>query len=511
LYYFYGDNLQLNDNPDSAAIMFDKGAAIDPANPLIKIGKAKLLLNEISIREAKNANDKDPNQDNLNRYQKAQENQAKAMALIDEATANAKDITVLVEGAEALIHYKTYDLDKAKILLDKALQMDPKKVEVLLLYGDIYALLSNGTLAADYYNRALDLNRKSARAIVSKGRLYKRATNNEGAAREFENAISIDSNYAPAHRELGESYIKLGKLAQAKEEYRKYLDLSKNNCGARIRYAYFLYIGKNYQDAINELNQVAERCDSNSQSLLRVLTYSYYENNEPDKAVITANRLFKQVAAEKRTITDLEYYGKALIKSSQDSVGIMLGIEQIQKALSMDPTRVDLYSVLADGYMKLKQYPNAIQVLNQKIATGKDVKVLDYYNLGSAYYYNKQFTAADSATQKVNEMTPTYATGWMLRARINSNIDSTSELGLAKPFYEKYIERAMSDSVNISKYKPGLIEAYGYLGYYYVLKNDKENGISFLKKKRDLLNPGDEERKKIDDAIDRLEKGPKKK
>ena len=106
----------------------------------------------------------------------------------------------------------------------------------------INAELVNGTLSADYYNKALELDKTSVRAIVSKGRLYKRSTNYEGAAEEFQRAVQIDSSYAPAHRELGEAYFKLGKLEKAKAEYRKYLELSKNNCGARIRYASFLYI-----------------------------------------------------------------------------------------------------------------------------------------------------------------------------------------------------------------------------------------------------------------------------
>lgn len=504
-YYFYGDNLLSILNPDSAEIIFEKGASIDPASPLIKIGRAKVLLTEISLKEAKSANDKDPNDDNQKRYQLAQENLAKALVLIDEATANTKDVTVLVEASEALIRYKTKDLDKAKTFLDKALLIDAKNAEAFLLYGDIYTELNNGTLAADYYNKALDQDRSSARAIVSKGRLYKRSTNYEGAAREFEQAIKIEPNYAPAHRELAEVLFKLGKLAQAKESYKKYLELSKNNCGARIRYSYFLFISKNYKDAINELNQVGERCDSNNLSLLRIKVYSYYEDADFERALFYANRLFSFVKPEERTSTDLEYYGKTLIKTAPDSVGILNGIEQLQKAFSMDPGRSDLYSPLADAYVKLKQYSNAIQLLKQKMAIGKDVKVADHFSLGSAYYYNRQFMEADSSAMKVNELSPTYASGWMLRARINSNIDSTSELGLAKPFYEKYIERAVSDSANIAKYKSGLIEAYGYLAYYYILKNDKENGLIYLKKKLQLISADNEEYKKIQLAIDQLE------
>ena len=52
-YYYYADNLLLSDNPDSARIIFEKGGTLDGINPLIKIGKAKILLDKINERNIK--------------------------------------------------------------------------------------------------------------------------------------------------------------------------------------------------------------------------------------------------------------------------------------------------------------------------------------------------------------------------------------------------------------------------------------------------------------------------
>ena len=139
---------------------------IDPANALLKIGKAKILLDKINLKEAKLSSDQDgSNPDLSDRYEQAQSNINEAEALITEATANTKEIIILIEAAEALIHYKNKNTDKAKSFLDKASAIDAKNIEAFLLYGDIYTELNNGTLAADYYNRALDLDKSSARAI----------------------------------------------------------------------------------------------------------------------------------------------------------------------------------------------------------------------------------------------------------------------------------------------------------------------------------------------------------
>ena len=514
LYYYYGDNLLLSDNADSATMIFEKGKLIDGSNPLIKIGSAKILLDKISVREAKFSSDQDgSNRELRDRYEDALANVQAAESVIDEAILNLKDANILTEAAEALAHYKNKNIDKAKGILDKVLLIDPKKTEALLLYGDIYTELNNGTLAADYYNRALDLDKASARAIVSKGRLYKRSTNYEGAAREFENAISIEPSYAPAHRELGEAYIKLGKLNQAKEEYKKYLEISKNNCSARIRYATFLFISKSFNEALTELNQVQQRCDSNNLTMLRIQSYCYYETKDTVNGLNTIRRLFQLVKPEKRTSKDLEYYGKFLIATDRDSM-ILLGIEQLQKSISLDPSRTDLLTEMATAWSRLKQYPNAIRLLTQKIAINKDVKVQEHLYLGQAYYFNKQFVEADSAVMKANLMSPNWAKAWLYRAKVNAHIDSTSEAGLAKPFYEKYIEVVLPDSSKpdfAAKYNNGLIEAYGYLAYYYILKGDKPGGLAYLKKKLQLPLESDD-KKNVQLAIDQLEgRGPKTK
>ena len=147
-----------------------------------------------------------------------------------------------------------------------------------------------------------------------------------------------DRDYAPAYRELGETNFKLGKLEKAKENYRKYLELSKNNCGARIRYASFLYLSKDYSGAINELTQTQQKCDPKNLTMLRVFSYCYYETKEYAKGLESVNTLFTILPDDKRTAVDYEYYGKLLIASNQDSLGIL----QLRKAYSIDLNRTDL-------------------------------------------------------------------------------------------------------------------------------------------------------------------------
>lgn len=537
-YYYFGENYLLSDNLDSALKMYDAGEKADPNNVLIPVGRAKYYLHMFSMAEmkrnvniatddynkAKGEYDKSTtktteDQARVNElkakadeaeamYQTSVSNVKQANILIDGAIQKAgpKNAQAYMEAADALIHFRNKDLDKAKSFLDKAESLQPKNPEIKILYGDVYSELNNGTLAADYYNKALDLNSKSVKAIVNKGRLYKRSTNYEGAAEEFKNAIKIDDSFAPAHRELGECYYRLGKLEDAKAEYKKYLDLSKNNCGARIRYASFLYLSKDYQGALAEISQLRNTCDANSPTLLRVTTYSLYETKDSVKSMGAAQKLFEKVSEDKLIGQDYEYYGKIYIMNNQDS----MGVEMLRKAYLMDNTRCDLLSEIWKAYDKMKKYTDASAIMLEKIQNCKGATVADYFNLGRSYFFSTDYVKADSAFSKVNELSPKYASGFLWRAKANSFIDSTMAQGLAKVHYEKYIEVATADSANSAKYKSGLTEAYRYIAAYYVqveknLPKAKENLKKILE-----IDPENQEVKDWIKSID-YERDPKNK
>ena len=521
-YYHYGENFLLNDEADSAVVLFNKGKQIDPANGLNTIGLAKAKLNKNSVGNLKGMRDRIkkeaqkaekeyealPNKSPEDRvrligemqaklgdadakYGAAMANVAEAIIMIDEVVLKAapKNTKVLVEGADALISFKNKNLDKAKTYLDKAVAAEPKNPEIQILFGDIYSELNNGSLAAEYYNKAIELDKNSVKAIVSKGRLYRRSTNYDGAAEEFQNAIKIEPAFAPAHRELGEVYYKQGKLSKAKEEYKTYLDLSRNNKSARIRYSEFLFYSKEYSEAIAEINQL-KKFDPNNLKLLRLTAYCYYETKDTAKALEVIGTLFSTLTEEKTISLDYEYAGKIFALNNQDSLGII----NLKKAFEMDSSRCDLLSELWHSYNKLKKYTEAAEAMQEKIQNCKGASPNDYFSLGKSYFYSGGFQRADTAFAKLNDVAPTYATGFLWRAKANSYIDSTSALGLAKPFYEKYIEIATADTSGMAanKYKSGLIESFKYMASYSFSNKETDNVIlGYLKKIIDL-DPEDE-------------------
>ena len=126
--------------------------------------------------------------------------------------------------------------------------------------------------------------------------------------------------------------------------------------------------------------------------------------------------------------------------------------------------------------------------------------------MAQGYYITKQFGKADTTFQKLIELQPNISVGYLWTARTKSQLDPETVKGLAKPYYEKVIEKA---SANPEKEKNNLIEAYSYLGYYHYLKGDLQVSKGYWEKSL-ALNPADEKAKEAIRALNETMKGPPK-
>jgi len=451
-YYYFGENFIDSDKLDSAKLVFDKGLIVDPTNQLNTIGLAELKILQGKLDEGK--------------------------VMIGNAVkaTSSKNVIVLAEAAEALIKYKEKDLMTAQLYLDAAIKIEPKNAELYNLMGDIYSEQNNGTQAAINYNKALELDPKQVKSLLHKGQLYKRSTNYDGAAIEFQNALAIDPNFAPAYRELGEVSFRQRKLEKAKEYYKKYLELSKNNTTARLRYAYFLYESGNYNEALNELNLIP-KIDSTHLNMMRILGYVAFEASKNDTSLQAMRKVFEitQSDTTRRLARDYSYYGRALYKSGNDS----LGASYVQTALTIDPKQPELYDDLADLYNKAKKYDLAAKTYEAKVTNITKTTTADYFNFGKALYFAKNYVKADSVFTKVTELNPTWPTGYFWRGRANAQQDVDMKLGLATPHYSKYVELAVADTVNFAKYKTNLIESNSALAFAAYVQKDCKKSIEY--------------------------------
>lgn len=465
-YFYYGENFYKWEKFDEAEAMYKKGLEVKADDALCLIGLGKLMWQDGKQTEAKANFDK---------------------ALYGN---NSKNVKLMLEVADVYIKSDKKDIPAAQALITSAIKIDIKNHDAYILLGDSYLELNDGSKAIENYKKAGEINKSSVKAILRQGQLYGRSKNYNLALDYYRQAANIDSSFAPAYREQGELYYLAKQYDKAKYYSKKYVDLTGGTVSSRSRYAQFLFLSKDYKTAIEEITSLQKE-DTTSNVLNRLLGYASFETGDFAKGTDAMNKFFARAPKEKNKIlaSDYEYLGKNYAKSGKDSLGIL----NLEKAIAMDSSVTNLYGEIALIYSKQKNNEKAAEYYTKKIDGKKDVNINDYFNLGKAYYFGKDYVKADTAFAIVINMQPKLSLGYLWRGRAQSALDPDTKSGAAKPYYEKLIELASIDPV---KNKTDLVEANTYMAYYYYLvaKDNAKSKESWLKVKE--LDPANAKAKK---------------
>jgi tetratricopeptide (TPR) repeat protein len=370
---------------------------------------------------------------------------------------------ILIQIAESYVIAGVKDTASAFSYLRNAEKLDKKNPELYIVRGDVYFyLLNDGSKAISCYNIAQGLDPKSPEAKLRVGQLWLRARQYTTALNYYQEVVKMDSTFAPAYRELGSLLARAGRPEEAKKNFAKFLELSRNTA-ARKQYVNTLIELKDYKEAINQLNMILKVDDSDN-DVNRALAYSYYETQRYDSGLFYIQKFITNANPEKVRSLDYTYFGRLLAKTKQDS----LATEQLMKAYSLDTTKVELVSEAALCFTRVKKYDKAKEHYELKIATKKGVP-MDYYNLGKVYYSLQDYVNADTNLAIFNTLQPEYIPGFAWRARTKSNLDikdpkGFNTTGYAVPVYEGLIVKTQSDTV---KYMKERFESFDYLAFYH--------------------------------------------
>lgn len=453
-WFYFGENYFKSEDLDSALYIYQNGIQNADKSPLNYVGVGKIALQ-------------------LGKTDEAERNFAKAKEL------GKKNAEVLIRMAEAHILAPKKDLQKAFQLLAEAEKLDPKNPEIQILNGDAFLENNDGSSAIKFYEKAQTLDPKSPKALLRIGQLWTRARNyvgrdgQKGALDYYKEAVAVAPDFAPAYRELGELYAKAQRYEDAKENYKRFLELSSKNLSAKTRYVSFLYLSKEYKEALQVISEI-KAVDTTKNLLNRIAAYSHYELKQFPEGVAAIERFFRNASPEKIIANDYVYYGKLLLETDRVEEAIV----QLRTAAEKDPENADLFTDLAGIYSKLKRFEEAALMYNKKIELGK-AGVNDYFRLGQSYYNIKEYGKADTAFMYVTEKQPRLAVGYFWRARANSGLDPETKTGDAKPHYEAFIAIAEEDA---EKNRKELIEAYSYLGYFYYINKEYVQSRDFWEK-----------------------------
>jgi tetratricopeptide (TPR) repeat protein len=491
------------DYPDSAKALFQKGLAVNPQSALNHAGLG--VAARLDKDQAGATNNFNQAVTLAGKDSKPYVYIAKGYLLPD---ANGKVLPADATAAlNILIKGNVASAVKSK---DKNVAPSSNDPELFITMGEADRILLKSNDAYTNFSTALTLDPKSPAANVALGVLWKYADNFEDAEKQFQAALAIDPNYGPAYREWAETDLRWAtsvpakasaKVKEAADQYKKYISLTDYSSESQMRYADFLINAGDYQTLQQVAAELSKSANTNLKAY-RYLGYSAYENKDYP-AGLTAMNTWITKADPKRVIPrDYLYLGRLQIASGQDS----LGIKSLHKALDLDSTQVDVYLEIAKSDFAKKRYKEAGEAYDMYAAKSRNAKLSDHFYAGFSYYFgftlegaknvkdpkaartdSALLVKADSAFSYVIQKAPTTSDAYLYRARIADlrETDRNNIKGLAKPYYEKFVEVVVAKGAPDDRTKTNLIEAYDYLGNYADLKekDDAKAAENFNKAK----------------------------
>jgi tetratricopeptide (TPR) repeat protein len=407
--------------------------------------------------------------------------------------AKKKRITMLNNIGEAWLTAPKRNLDKALGYLKMATDGGIANPEGYILLGDaLWAQnpadasqpVQNYLLAEDFGGRNVVV------AITRQGRVWTKARVFDRAAEDFNRAIAADAAYSPVYREFGDMYYAKGDIQQALKYYRDYLQRNSTP-GARRKFISALYLGKQYDEAINEAEALVQ--EKPFGNVYGLLAYCYAEkpgSNAADasKGLMYFDKYLSLSPGREASAFDL-YTKSSLLAITGDTASAWKIREE---ALSKENTKDVWYDELAQWYYKRKAYTDAARIYRLKRQFGKKFSANDMIYLGTSYFYNKDYVNADTTMAEVLKLAPDYQYGWLIRAKSNLVLDTFQRNWAARPFFEKWIEKLkVEESAN---YRNDLIIANSYLATYWKYQNDLRKAKEYYLKVQ-ALDPNNAEAK----------------
>ncbi len=246
-----------------------------------------------------------------------------------------------------------------------------------------------------------------------------------------------------------------------------------------MKYAFALFLNHDFAKSI-EVTDMGLKKNPRHAALNRLAMYNYTDLKRFEEAMKAADLFFNACDRADYSYLDYMYYGHLLENLEKYDEAVA----QYEKALTLDPSKTDLYQNISTACEQKNDYKKAISAYQRYYASlGKEEQTPDLqFQLGRLYYgagtqpdslvitpdeRKQALAAADSVFQTIAAAAPDNYLGNFWRARANSALDPETTQGLAKPFYEEVT--ALLESKNDSRYHAALIECYSYLGYYYLL------------------------------------------
>ena len=402
--------------------------------------------------------------------------------------ANKKNPEVLLAMGRA--YYEVRDTVNAAKYANLALARNKNFAKAYILLGDIAVMQDDGGKAAEWYQQAKYFDPKDPEgyfkyAKILRGRSPEEAVSNLEELRIQRPDIAVDALAARI-------YYLSNKLEKSIACYDKVTDKSLLNDEDITNYATGAWMLQK-RDKSLEMAKYGLSKNARKAAWNRLAFYNLTDMNQTEEALKYADALFNASDSVKISGFDYTYYGTALKNAKQYDKAI----EMFQNAANENKDNKEQLNIarknLADAYVAKEDYATGINYYNEYLSNIEKPSAFDFAGLGTIYQKQasslqgeEQVAAlknADAVYAKLAEVHPNQIDfSNFMRARINSTLDPETTEGMAKPFYEALATSLAANTNRDNTDNIRLVEAYRYLGYYYLVKDDKENANIYWNK-----------------------------
>lgn len=402
--------------------------------------------------------------------------------------ANKKNPEVLLAMGRA--YYEVRDTVNAAKYANLALARNKNYAKAYILLGDIAVMQDDGGKAAEWYQQAKYFDPKDPEgyfkyAKILRGRSPEEAVSNLEELRIQRPDIAVDALAARI-------YYLSNKLEKSIACYDKVTDKSLLNDEDITNYATGAWMLQK-RDKSLEMAKYGLSKNARKAAWNRLAFYNLTDMNQTEEALKYADALFNASDSVKISGFDYTYYGTALKNAKQYDKAI----EMFQNAANENKDNKEQLNIarknLADAYVAKEDYATGINYYNEYLSNIEKPSAFDFAGLGTIYQKQasslqgeEQVAAlknADAVYAKLAEVHPNQIDfSNFMRARINSTLDPETTEGMAKPFYEALATSLAANTNRDNTDNIRLVEAYRYLGYYYLVKDDKENANIYWNK-----------------------------
>ena len=439
----------------------------------------------------------------------------------------SKEIDILVPIGYAYLENQI--IPEVQTLLREMQKIEKSNPKIYVLEGDMLRTQQKHGEAGGKYDMAIYFDSKHAPAYLKVAEVYERI-NWQVAVEKLKELLAIYPDFKIPYRYLGKIYYTNGRYQLAVDAYKEFFAGGYYTVEDITRYVMALYVVKDYDEAYRIIKEGLDMAP-NHFVLNRLQMYLAAATQNIEAGLKYAEFFFPLQKTQKEydfIAMDYTIYATLL----KDAKMYEEAIEQYKNALKIDSTDVGLYKEMATLANQRQQSGRAADYYQKfvKKSNPDKVELMDYLTMGRYYYsasilrstndtlnllnryqdmdfiiaiseddiqrdsvinnqayyikmalqyYMKQ---ADAAFDEVIALIPEGYTGYLWKGRIQSLMDPDTELGLAKPYYEKIIELLEEREEKSKMVFDALKEAYRYLGFYFYQLNDKPNIILYWNK-----------------------------